>query len=117
MENYIAYILHMFGRLMHKDARRVLGNDNRYIKMLKCIIDESIVDMSDDCQVKARDAFEAICQDPEIHKVYFPIHIDSEKQSEWLRHVLCGQYLCAPNRRLQEVYSRSWDLAKERGIR
>jgi hypothetical protein len=110
MANYIDYIQKMSCTLKRND---MLGDDHKYVKMLESIIDESIIDTSDHCSSssssnnKARDAFETICQDPEVHKLYFPINIDFEKQTAWLRHVLCGQFLCAPHGRLHAVLIQS----------
>ena len=94
MSHLIDYIQNMSDMLADK-----LGVEHKYIRMLSSIIKEQDID-------RAAEAIDVICQDPVIHKLYFPINIDAVKQAEWCEHVLCG-HKCAPQKRLHDVYCLS----------
>lgn len=44
-----------------------------------------------------------VCRDPEIQRLYFPVHIDALKQATWCRHELC-RYAAPCSKDVWDVY-------------
>lgn len=76
-----------------------LGEHHKYSQVLK-----SIIDTSDETQ--AGIIISTICHDPEIHKIYFPVHIDTHAQVIWCTNVLCG-YPGAPPKWVMDIKRRA----------
>lgn len=85
------YIQHMSYVLEDK-----LGANHKNSELLKSIVNPS----------EARNAIETICHDPEIHKIYFPVHVDTSAQVAWCKNVLCG-YPGPPTKYVYNIWCRS----------
>ena len=95
---YIEYAQNMMYELCFR-----LGPDHKYNKVLQSILDAQDSD-------QASNMIATVCDDPDIQKLYFPIHIDAVAQAEWCRAHMC-RIQCAPKRSVEDVYMKSNGLS------
>ncbi len=93
--NYICNMQHILSKK--------LGPNHKYNDALNLVITDNIYD-----ELQADLLIKTICQDPEIHALYFPVHadVDFEIKETFCRHELC-RLDTPPKKHVMQAYWNS----------